>query len=137
MSNTIRRVDYFNTTVKDQPGQAYQILEKMADLGINLLALTVIPIGPNSTQMTIFPENSLELPPIAEKAGLTLDGPHPAILVQGDDKVGALAEIHSRLYQSGVNVYASSGVSDGKGNYGYVIYVRPETYKNATEALNI
>lgn len=136
-SNTIRRVDYFYATVKDQPGQAYQILNQLAGLGINLLAVTVIPIGPNSTQMTIFPDDTLHLKSEAKKAGFQLDGPHPAILVQGNDEVGALSEIHKTLYRAGVNVYASNGVSDGKGSFGYVIYVRPEAYDKATEALEI
>jgi hypothetical protein len=42
----VRRVDYFSTTVKDQPGEAYQLLTTLADLGINLLAFTAVPIGP-------------------------------------------------------------------------------------------
>ncbi len=32
----------------------------------------------------------------AEKAGLPLDGPHPALLVQGDDELGALAGVQAR-----------------------------------------
>lgn len=137
MKNTIRRVDYFYASVKDQPGEAYQTLDQLAKLGINLLALTVVPIGPNSTQMTIFPDDSENLEDIAEKTGLVLDGPHPAILVQGDDEIGALTDIHRRLYEAGVNVYASNGVSDGKGSYGYVIYVRPEAHADALKALGI
>lgn len=137
MKNTIRRVDYFYANVKDQPGQAYQILDQLAQLGINLLALTVIPFGPNNTQMTIFPSDAQDLQDIAKETGLKLDGPHPAILVQGNDEIGALADIHRVLYEAGVNVYASNGVSDGKGSYGYVIYVRPEAFEAATKALKI
>jgi hypothetical protein len=39
----IRRVDYFYVTVRDEPGQAYQMLEQMAGLGINLLAFAAAP----------------------------------------------------------------------------------------------
>jgi len=38
MSLTIRRVEYFYTTVKDQPGEAYNLLSWLAELGVNLLA---------------------------------------------------------------------------------------------------
>jgi hypothetical protein len=58
-------------------------------------------------------------------------------LVQGDDELGALAGIHEKLYEANVNVYASSGVSDGKGSYGYVIYVRPEEYERAAKTLGM
>ena len=136
-TNNIRRIQYFYVTVQDQPGEAYQILDQLAGLGVNLLALTVIPFGPHTTQMTIFPEDASEFQRITQQAGLQAFGPNPAILVQGDDKVGALSEIHRVLFMAGVNVSASSGVSDGKGDFGYVIYVRPEAFETASQALGI
>lgn len=136
-SNTIKRVDYFYATVKDQPGEAYRILNQLAELGINLQAITVIPTGPQATQMTIFPEDTLELQSVAKKANLPVDGPYPAILVQGNDRVGALVDIHEKLFRAGVNVFASSGVSSGAGYFGYLLYVRPETYDTAAEVLEI
>jgi hypothetical protein len=137
MAFKIRRVDYFYTTVKDQPGEGYRLLSQLADQGVNLLALTAVPIGPLHTQLTIFPEDKRTLEAAAAKAGLPLDGPHPAFLVQGDDKLGALASIHERLYEEDVNVYASSGVTDGRGSYGYVLYVRPDKYETAAKALGV
>ncbi len=137
MSSTIRRVSYFHTTIRDQPGAAYRMLAQLADLGVNLLALTGIPFGSDRTQLTLFPELADRLHEAAEITGLKLDGPHPALLVQGDDELGALVGIHQQLFQAGVNVYASSGVTDGRGSYGYLLYVRPEQYEQAAEALGI
>jgi hypothetical protein len=51
--------------------------------------------------------------------------------------LGALAEIHQVLYQADVNIYASSGVTDGRGTFGYLIYVRPEEYERAAAALSV
>ena len=87
--------------------------------------------------LTLFPDDHAALVNAAKKAGISLDGPHPALLVQGDDELGSLASVHSRLYEASVNVYASSGVTDGKGCYGYVVYVRPEEYERAAAALEI
>ncbi|HKZ81070.1 MAG TPA: hypothetical protein VJ124_22555 [Pyrinomonadaceae bacterium] len=42
-----------------------------------------------------------------------------------------------KLYEANVNVFASSGVADGKGSYGYVIYVRPDDYERAVAALKV
>ena len=137
MAFNIRRIDYFYTTVKDQPGEAYKVLSLLASLGINLVAVTAVPFGPMNTQLTIFPEDTAQLRNEAPKSGLKLEGPQPALLVQGDDKLGALAEVHSRLYANSVNIYASSGVADGKGHYGYIIYVRPDDYEKAVTALNV
>jgi hypothetical protein len=48
MPFSISRVAYFNTMVRDQPGEAYRALQLLADVGINLLAFTATPIGPTS-----------------------------------------------------------------------------------------
>lgn len=137
MPYKVRRVDYFYTTVKDVPGEAYKLLSRLADLGLSMLAFTAVPVGPERTQLTVFPEDTPMMANTAEKAGLPLDGPYPALLVQGDDELGALTGVHERLYRAKVNVYASVGVTDGTGSYGYVLYIRPEEYNRAVEALGV
>ena len=137
MAFKIRRVDYFYTTVKDQPGEAYKLLSLLAGEGIKLLAFTAVPFGPMTTQLTIFPEDTGKLTSEARKSGVVMDGPQPALLVQGDDSLGALAEVHMKLYEANVNVFASSGVADGRGSYGYVIYVKPDDYERAVAALQV
>lgn len=137
MAYRIRRADYFYTTVQDKPGEGYKLLSLLAEMGINLLAVTAIPVGPMRTQLTLFPEDTAKMESEAKRAGLVLDGPHRALLVQGDDELGALASVHERLYEANVNVYASSGVADGKGSYGYILYVRPEEYERAAAALEV
>lgn len=137
MSASIRAAVYFYLTVTDQPGVAYGLLSKLAAEAVNLLAFNAIPIGPDQTQLALFPENVKRLAQAAEALGLALAGPHRAFLIQGDDKLGAFAEIHSRLLDSQINVYASSGVTDGRGGYGYVLYVRPEEYKAAAQVLGV
>lgn len=137
MAVQIRKVEYFYTMVEDQPGEAYRLLAQFADIGVNLLAFTAIPMGPDRTQFTLFPDDSNKLTDAANNAGFSVDGPHPALLVQGDDELGALTDIHKKLYQANVNVYASNGVTDGRGSFGYVIYIRPEEFKTALSALNL
>ena len=66
-----------------------------------------------------------------------MDGPYAALLVQGEDALGALAALHAKLYEAKVSVYASSGVTDGRGGYGYVIYVRGQDYDAALKALGV
>ena len=135
MGTRIRHVDYYYATVQEAPQQACSLLSRLAELGINLLVFSALPVGPERTQLTLFPEDADKLRHVAAQANLALDGPHPAILVQGDDELGALAGIHSRLGEYGVAVYASNGVADGYGHYGYVLYVRPEEVDKAVEAL--
>lgn len=137
MDVKVRKVDYFYTSAEDRPGEAYKMLSLLSDMGINLLAFAAVPTGPTSCQLTLFPEDADKLSSMMKKSGFSLDGPHPALLVQGDDAMGALAGIHEKLYQANINIYASHGVTDGKGRYGYIIYVRPEEYEKAAGALGL
>lgn len=137
MANHIRIIDYYYTTVQDQPGEAYRLLNQLAGQGINLLAFTAIPMGPTRTQLALFPEQGAKLEALAKGAGMALDGPHRALLVHGDDKMGALAEIHAKLMRARVNVYASTAVTDGKGCFGYIVYVRADEMDRAARALEV
>jgi hypothetical protein len=135
MALCIRRVDYYYVVVHDRPGEAYELLSQLAAGDVNLLAFHALPMGPDRAQLTLFPERLEPLAVVAERLGLVLDGPHPAILVQGDDRLGALAEVHARLGQARINVYASNGVTDGQGSFGYVVYVQPRDIQAAVRAL--
>ncbi len=137
MAFQIRKVDYFYCSVVDQPGEAYKLLSQLEKSGISLLAFTAIPVGPDRTQLTLFPENATKLTTEAMRTNFILDGPHRALLVQGDDELGALVEIHQVLFEAKVNVYASSGVTDNRGSFGYLLYVRPEEYDRAAKALKV
>ena len=107
----------------------------MASEDINLLAFSAVPFGPNHVEFTIFPDRSEDFQRVAEKLGWALIGPQHACLIQGDDHLGALAEIHRRLLDARVSIYASTGVTDGEGHYGYVIYVKEEDHEVAARAL--
>lgn len=137
MAHTIRRVDYFKTTVRDKPGEAYQLLSILAELGVNLLAISMVPIGPMSTQMTLFPEESARLTTAASGAKLPLEGPQRAIMIHGEDVLGALVDVHAKLASAGINVYASNGISDGKGRYCYILHVRGEDFDRAAKLLEV
>jgi len=137
MATKVRRVDYFHTNVPDRPGEAYRLLSSLSELRVNLLAFSAVPTGPVKTQLTLFPEDSALLQSVAKKAQLDLDGPYPALLVQGDDEIGALAQIHEDLFQAKVNVYAASAVTDDRGGFGYIIWVRPEDFEKAAKTLGV
>ena len=137
MGFRVRRVAYFYVTLNDEPGEAYGLLAELAKLGVNLLGFTGMPIGPHRTQLSVFPEDDARFSAAVAQAHVTVDGPHPALLVQGDDELGALADIHRRLRDAEVNVYASHGVTDGRGAFGYVLYVRPDRYQQAAHALGV
>jgi hypothetical protein len=88
-----------------------------------------------SEEWTIFPDRSEVFIQLARKLGWEVAGPQHAFLVQGDDSLGALADIQRMLFEADVEIYASSGVTDGNGHYGYVIYFKEEDNVRAARAL--
>lgn len=137
MSLTISKVQYYYSSVKDEPGEAYKLLSILEKAGVNLLAFTAIPIGVINTQFTLFPEDEEKLIRVAKEKSITIHGPISALYIYGDDKIGALTQIHETLFETGVNVEASTAVTDGKGGFGYIIYLRTEHFNKACLALNI
>jgi hypothetical protein len=137
MSVSIKVVEYFYLPVQDKPGEAYRLLAELARGEVNLLAFTATPMGADYTQLVLFPESIDRLTRIAERGGFVLVGPHRAFLIQGDDRLGALVDIHEKLSGTGINVAASTGVTDGRGGYGYVVHVKSGDFDRAAQALGL
>ncbi len=131
----VRNLEYFYVRIQDSSQKAYELLARLASEEVNLLAFSAVPYGPNHVELTLFPDRPENFVQAAKNLGWTVTGPQHACLVQGDDHLGTLAEIHQVLLGAGVNIYASSGVTDGGGHFGYVIYFKEEDYQMAAKAL--
>lgn len=138
MPASIRQVDYFSVSVPDRPGEACRFLSALAESGVALVAFAANPAGPGgSEELLVFPESDEELAIVAERAGYQFAGPRAAILVQGENHIGALVDIHRRLGEAGINVQAATGVTDGRGGFGYIVFLSREDLGPATRALQI
>lgn len=137
MALKISRVEYYYVNVRDELGAGYRVLSALAERGVDLLAFTAVPSGPATAQFALFPDDPNTLLAEARAAALDLDGPYNALLVQGDAELGALAGVHERLFEANIDIYASMGVTDGRGAFGYLVYVREDQYDQAAAALGI
>jgi hypothetical protein len=131
----IRKINYFYTSVKDETGEGYRFLSRLAARGVDLMALTAIPFGPDKAQFTLFPTNPESLIEAAKLEKINLDGPHSAILVQGADRIGAFADVLAKLAAVNINVFSVQAMTDGRGGFGYIIYLKPSDIDRAMEAL--
>lgn len=132
----IRKIDYFYTSIKDASGEGFRFLSQLAARKVDLMALTAVPFGPDKAQLTLFPTKAESLLEAAKLEKIALDGPHAAILVQGEDHVGAFAGVLSKLATANVNVFSVQGMTDGRGGFGYIIYVRPSDIDLALKSLS-
>ncbi|MCP4634102.1 MAG: hypothetical protein GY855_14350 [candidate division Zixibacteria bacterium] len=135
MAETVKIVDYFYAEVSDRPGEARRLIEHLSEKGVNLIAFSSFPSGEDKSQLDFFPVDSKLLLSAANDSGIELKGPKKALLVQGEDRIGALYSHLLKLANVNVNVYASNGVNSGSGMYGYIIWVKQDEINKAMEAL--
>ncbi len=109
MADTIRGVEYYYVTVPDAPGESQRILSALKDSGVNLLAFLGFPLGGGQSQIDLVPEDPGSLRAAAERAGVTLSEAKRAFLIQGDDRVGAVADATAKLADANINLTAAAG----------------------------
>ena len=135
MNDTVRRIDYYYVTVSDTPGEGQRVFSSLKESGVNLLAILGFPLGGGRTQIDLVPEDPQSLKEAAEGAGITLSEAKRAFLVQGDDRVGAVADTTAKLAEANVNVTAAAATGAGAGRYGMIIWVAAADYERAADAL--
>jgi hypothetical protein len=135
MADTVRSVDYYYVTVPDQPGEGERILSVLKDSGVNLLAYLGFPLGGGQSQIDLVPEDPEALRETAERAGITLSEAKRAFLIQGDDRVGVVADTAAKLAEANINVTAAAATSAGSGRYGMILWVAPADYEKAADVL--
>jgi predicted amino acid-binding ACT domain protein len=72
----------------------------------------------------------------ADKAGIKLSETKRAFLVQGNDRVGAVADTLGKLADANVNVTSAAASSAGS-SYSMVLWVAPGDYDKAAKALGV
>jgi hypothetical protein len=137
MAETVRGVEYYYVTLPDEPGEGQRVLSALKDSGVNLLAFLAFPLGGGQSQIDLVPEDPELLKDAAERAGITLSEAKRAFLVQGDDRVGAVADITAKLAEANLNVTAAAASAAGSGRYGLILWVAPADYEKAAEALGV
>jgi hypothetical protein len=136
MAETIQTVDYFYTETPNKPGEASRALAALKDAGVNLLAFTGFPNG-RRAQLDFIPADAKAFQQAARKAGLKLSKKKTGFLIQGEDRVGALADTLSKLGAAKINVTAVDAVCAGVGRYGAILWVKPADRKRAAKALGM
>lgn len=137
MAETIKRVEYYYVVVPDKPGSGAAVLDPLQLAGVNLMAYLGFPAGRGKSQIDLVPEDPAALKQAAQKAGLKLSRAKRAFLVEGDDRIGAVADLTRRLAQAKVNVTAACATAAGAGRFGMILWVPPASYGKAASALGI
>jgi hypothetical protein len=131
----VRGVEYYYATVPDAPGEGQRILSALEDGGVNLLAYLGFPLGDGQSQIDLVPEDPELLRDSAGRAGVALSEAKRAFLIQGDDRVGAVADTTAKLAEANINITAAAAVGASAGRYGMILWVAPGDYDSAADTL--
>ena len=134
MSDTVTLVDYYYTMVPNKVGEGARILRALGDAGVNLLAFTGFPEG-RAVQLDFVPADAGAFVAAAKAAKVKLSRPKKAFLISGDDRTGAMADVHAKLAAAKVSVTAADAVTAGMGRFGAILWVQPKDVKKAAAAL--
>jgi hypothetical protein len=137
MADTIQRIEYYYVVVPDKPGSGASVLGAIEHAGVNLLAYLGFPSGRGKSQIDLVPEDPAALKRVAQGAGLKLSRAKRAFLVEGDDRVGAVADLTRQLADAKVNVTAACATTAGSGRYGMILWVPSASYAKAAKVLGV
>ncbi len=133
MPDTIRLVEYFYLAAPNKPGEGARALRTLQESGVDLLAFSGFPEGRKS-QLDFIPVDPAAFKAAAKRAKWRVVGPKRGFLVQGDNRIGAVAELLERLAATKINVTAIDAVTVD-GRYGAIFWVAPRDVKKAAAAL--
>ena len=134
MADTICKVAYYKTDVPNKPGEGARLLGALKDAGVNLLAFSGFPNG-RRAQVDFIPEDEAAFKKAAREAGLKLSARKSCFLVQGEDRVGAVADILSTLAGAKINVTALDAIVAGGGRYGVILWVEPQDVRKTARLI--
>jgi hypothetical protein len=136
MADTIELVDYFYVDAPDKPGEGARVLGHLREQGVNLLVFSGFPSG-RRAQLDFVPADAAAFRAAARAAKWKVTGPKKAFLLQGEDRVGAVADVMERLAAARINVTAIDAVCAGSGRYGAIVWVKPADVRKAAKALGV
>ncbi|MGH7217300.1 MAG: hypothetical protein ACREIG_08705 [Nitrospiraceae bacterium] len=132
----IRTTQYYKVQIADKPGTLTDMLAPLYEAGLNLIAVHAFPRS-RRTQVDVVPEDVTAFKDIAKAHKLKIQGPKMCLLVEGDDRPGAMADLTNRLGSSKINMTAVTGLAAGQGRFGAILWVKPGDVKKAAKVFGI
>ena len=135
MADEVCAVQYVYVTVKDRPGEGAKVLGALKKARVNLLAFSGFPGKAGKAQIDLVTEQNEDVKRVARDCRWKLSPVKHGFLVQGKDKVGAVADIMAKLAKARVNVTAADAVAAGGGRFGMILWVKKASRAKAAKVL--
>ena len=136
MADLIRTAQYFKVQIADKPGTLAAMLAPLREARVNLMAVHAFPRN-RRTQVDVVPEDPIAFKNVLKEHKWKVQGPKMCLLVDGDDRPGALGDLTDRLGSARINMTAVTGLTAGQGRFGAILWVKPRDVKKAAKVLGI
>ena len=133
MAETIRLLDYFYIEVPNAKGEGARILRALKEAGVNLVAFSGFPAG-RRAQLDFVPAEPAVFKKTARANRWKVVGPKRVLLIQGEDRIGVIADVMGKLAEANINVIAADAVC-ADGRYGALCWVAPRDIRKAGRVL--
>ena len=120
--------------VPNRTGEGARVLGALHNAGLNLLAFSGFPAG-KKAQFDFIPDDAASFERAAIRAGIKTGAKKTVFVVQGEDRVGALADIFAKLAAAKVSIIALDGIAAGFSRYGAIFWVKPKDVAKAARAV--
>lgn len=136
MADEITRVEFYMGTVPNKTGEGARILTAFAEAGINLIGFLGYHKTARNAEVVFFvAEKTQGVARTAKKAGLELGARQRGLFINGEDRIGAVAEVLGKLAGAGINVRSLHALCAGAGRYGVVVTVDAADLRKAGKVL--
>ena len=100
------------------------------------MALHAFPKG-RRAQVDFVPSDPAAFKAAAKAAKWKVVGPKKALLLQGDDRVGALVDYAAKLAEAKINITAVDALAAGADRFAGIVWVKASDVKRAAKVLGV
>jgi hypothetical protein len=128
-------LNYYSVVIPNKAGEGAKLLGALKDAGVNLISFWGYPIKGKKAVLDIAPADGKVFAKTMKSCGLATSPKKVAFFIDGEDHVGAVAEILGKLAAAGINVHAVQALCAGAGRFGSLVQVAEADEKKARKVL--
>jgi hypothetical protein len=128
-------LNYYSVVIPNKAGEGAKVLNALKEAGVNLISFWGYPIKGKKAVLDIAPADAKGCAKTLKKCGLAASPKKVAFFIDGEDHVGAVAEILDKLAAAGINVHAVQALCAGAGRFGSLVQVAEADEKKAKKVL--
>ena len=136
MPTTVKRIQTVDVSLATEPGSLARVFSAFREAGVNVIASWGYEMGPGEAKAHFYVNDLTKTKDTLAKMGLKTQLTD-ACWIEGDDKVGAYAELLGKVSKAGVNIGATDAFSIN-GKFASVLFAADsKKFPEMCKALNI